>query len=67
MQDKEILKYIMGLGLEELIKRSGGNLADFVAGNNIQPTYDENPVPEDLKPQGTSFDNERAARMARSE
>lgn len=55
MNDKEVLKYLLGLGLETLIARSGQEVADFITGSNVPEaprTEPKAPVVED-----TSFDN----------
>ena len=37
MNDKQILKRLLELGLEKLIEQSGQTLEDFIDGQNIQP------------------------------
>lgn len=64
MNDNDVLKYLLNLGLETLINRSGQEVADFISGSNIPPRVEQ--VPEDA-PTGTSFDDERQIRLNQKE
>lgn len=63
MDDKVILKYLLGLGLETLIARSGQDLSDFIDGSGIQEAPPKEASPANEAPQPTSFDDERMARF----
>jgi len=65
MNNKDVLKYLIGLGIEKLIEDSGQSLDDVIKGSNIQEAPPKEPANSLPKVDNTSFDDERMGRMGK--
>lgn len=63
MNDKDVLKYILGLGLEELVRRTGQTLEDVISGQNIPPQEEQVPDNPQAKTDNPAEDEEWARRF----